>query len=76
MAAGVFAFMGVWRLGRGGWWGIWGWCWFSCGVARARGCLIPVFQGFSASIGEAFILAGGWALAYLSMGFKQFPDVS
>ena len=76
MAAGVFAFMGVWRLGRGGWWGIWGWCWFSCGVAHAGGCLISVFQGFSASTGKAFILAGDGALAYRSMGFKQFPDIS
>ena len=36
---------------------IWGWLWFSCGIAR----LISVFQEFSASIDKAFILAGGVA---------------
>ena len=34
------------------------------------------FQGFFASIGEIFILAGGWALGYHSMGFGHFPDIS
>ena len=45
--------------GCGVWRGIWGWLWFSCGVAHSGKCLISVFQGFSASIDGAFILAGG-----------------
>ena len=39
--------------------GIWGYLWFSCGVAHGGGGLISVFQGLSASAGGAFILAGG-----------------
>ena len=46
-------------LGGAGLRGIWGWLWFSCGVAHSGKCLISVFQGFSASIDGAFILAGG-----------------
>ena len=34
---------------------IWGWLWFSCGIAR----LISVFQEFSASMDKPFVLAGG-----------------
>ena len=34
-----------------------------------------VFQGVSASIGKAFILAGGLGAGYHSMGFRQFPDI-
>ena len=40
-------------------WGIWGWLWFSCGVACCRGSLISAFRVFFLSIGEVFILAGG-----------------
>ena len=38
--------------------------------------LIFVFQGFSASIGKALILAGGYALGDHSMGFGHLPDIS
>ena len=36
------------------------------------GSLISVFRGFSAGIGGAFILAGGWALGCHPMGFRHF----
>ena len=39
--------------------GIWDWRCFSCGVAHHGGNLISAFQGFSASIGKIFVLAGG-----------------
>ena len=38
--------------------------------------LISVFQGPFAIIGKVFITAGGWALGYHSMGFRDFPDFS
>ena len=38
---------------------IWGWLWFSCGMAQCRGGLIVFFHGFFASIRGVFILAGG-----------------
>ena len=38
--------------------------------------LISVFQGPFAIIGKIFIAAGGWALGYHSMGFRDFPDFS
>ena len=34
------------------------------------------FCGFFAGIGGIFILVGGMALGYHSMGFRHFPDVS
>ena len=36
--------------------------WSSCGVAHRGKGLIFVFQEFSASIGEALVLVGDWAL--------------
>ena len=39
--------------------GIWDWLCFWCGMAHGGKGLISVFQGFSASIGGVFILAGG-----------------
>ena len=48
---------GLLGLGCGGSRGIWGWLWFSCGVAGGE--LVSVFRGFSVSISEALILAGG-----------------
>ena len=40
--------------------GIWGWLWFSSGVAhRVGGVWLAVFRGCFANIGEIFILAGG-----------------
>ena len=30
--------------------------------------------GFFAGVGGAFVLAGGWALGYHSLGFKHFPE--
>ena len=53
-------------LGWGGGWGVcggsqgvWDWLWFSCGVAHGEGSLVPVFHGFSVSVGRNFILARG-----------------
>ena len=43
----------------GGSQGVWDWLWFSCGVAHGGGSLVPVFHGFSVSVGRNFILAGG-----------------
>ena len=37
-----------------------------------RESLISVFKEFSSSIGGAFILTGGWALRYHSMGFRHW----
>ena len=54
-----------WSGGLDDWWGyngsrgIWGWLWFACGMAHSEKSLISVFQEFFASIGKAFILAGG-----------------
>ena len=45
---------------------IWGWLWFSCGIAR----LISVFQEFSASMDKPFILAGrGWGGVATGLSF-------
>ena len=38
--------------------------------------LISVSQELSASVGGAFILAGGGALDYHSLGFGHFPVIS
>ena len=40
---------------------------------RAAGGEFTFYFSISSSI--AFILAGGWALGYYSMGFRQFPDI-
>ena len=51
-----------------------GWLWVSCGVAHGGGwALVSVsgFRGFSASVGKAFILAGGGALGYHSVEFRH-----
>ena len=32
-------------------------------------------RGFSSSVGGALVLAGGWALGYHSVGFRQFPNI-
>ena len=51
---------------------IWGWLWFSCGMAHCRGGLIAFFHGFFASIRGVFIFVGDWALGYDSMEFRHF----
>ena len=33
-------------------------------------------EGFFDTIGEIFLLAGGWALVYHSVVFRHFPDIS
>ena len=38
--------------------GIWGWLWFSCGVAHCVGGFIAIFRGFLGSIGGILTLAG------------------
>ena len=38
--------------------------------------LISVFQEFFASVNKIFILTGGEALRYHSLGFRQFSDIS
>ena len=40
------------------------------------GGLISVFEEFSAIVGKAFVLAGGWAMGYHLLGFRKFPDIS
>ena len=46
---------------------------FVWGGARRGGALVSVsgFRGFSASVGKAFILAGGGALGYHSVEFRH-----
>ena len=69
----------MWRfvfLVGGGSRGIWGWLWFSCGVAHGGKGFICIFREFSSSVGGAFILAGAWELGYYSMQFRQFLDIS
>ena len=65
-----------WCSGCSGLRGIWGWLWFSCGVARCggegEGALVSAFQGVFASIGGVLILAGGrgaghWAIILLGL---------
>ena len=46
------------------------------GALGEGGGLISVFGERSASVGEVFIFAGGWALGYHSMGFQRFPGIS
>ena len=51
-----------------------GWLWVSCGVAHGGGgawVSVSGFRGFSASVGKAFILAGGGALGYHSVEFRH-----
>ena len=43
--------------------GIWGWLWFSRGMAHCSKGLIFAFEGFFASIGGFLILAGGLGAA-------------
>ena len=33
-------------------------------------------EGFFDTVGEIFLLAGGWALVYHSVVFRHFPDIS
>ena len=48
-----------------------------CGMVHCGGGgLIAVFWYFFATVGGVFILAGGWALGYHSMGFGHFANVS
>ena len=54
---------GGFMVGCGGLRGIWGWLWFSCGVAHSGRSLISVFQDFFASIKKGFILAVGLGTA-------------
>ena len=49
---------------------------FVWGGALGGGGLFSVFGERSASVGEVFIFAGGWALGYHSMGFQRFPGIS
>ena len=44
-------------------------------MAQGGKDLISVFQEFLASISKVFILAGGWALGFYSMGFRHVPDI-
>ena len=46
------------------------------GEGGGGGVLLSVFGERSASVGEVFIFAGGWALGYHSMGFQRFPGIS
>ena len=54
---------GAFVVSCGGFRGIWGWLWFSCGVAHSGRSLISVFQDFFASIKKGFILAVGLGTA-------------
>ena len=47
-----------------------------CGGTAGGGGLISVFEEFSAIVGKAFVLAGGWAMGYHLLGFRKFPDIS
>ena len=38
--------------------GIWGWLWFSCGIARCGKGLVAIFQAFFVSACKTFILTG------------------
>ena len=51
-----------------------GLAWSSCGMVHKGKGLIFVFQGFSASIGKAFILAGGLGagLSFILCGMGTF----
>ena len=49
---------------------------FSCKIVHYEERLIAAFQEFFASIKKTFILAGGCALGYHSMGIRYFPDIS
>ena len=42
---------------------------------RGRG-LMAIFWELFASASGVFILVGGWALGYHSIGFRHFPNVS
>ena len=55
---GWASFRGCWGWGCGGSWGIWGWLWFSCGIARCSKGFLAIFRDFFASINKLFILAG------------------
>ena len=50
--------------------GIWGWLWFSCGVAHCGGGLIAIFIRLFATVGGAFILAGGLGAGLSFYGVK------
>ena len=49
---------------------------FLCKIVHYEERLIAAFQEFFASIKKTFILAGGCALGYHSMGIRYFPDIS
>ena len=52
------------------------WLWFSWGgVGRGEG-VMAILRDFFASANKFFILTGGWALGYHSMGFRHFPNIS
>ena len=61
-------------------WGVWSGTGSDIRVGRriggGGGGVISVFGERSASVGEVFIFAGGWALGYHSMGFQRFPGIS
>ena len=48
----------------------------SCEIARCGKGLISVFQGFFASVGEIFILAGGLGAGLSFYGLRHFPNIS
>ena len=50
--------------------------WFSCGVVHGEGRLFSIIQGFLLVLAELSFWRGGFALAYHSMQFRQFPDNS
>ena len=57
--------------------GIWGWLWFSSGVAHRRGGVGSPFFGAVLLMLAGFLFwRGDWALGCHSMLLRCFPDVS
>ena len=50
--------------------------WFSCDIAHYGKSLISVFEERFINIDKIFILPRRWALAYHSMRFRDFLDIS
>ena len=72
--------MGSWGRACGGSGGIWGWLWFSCGVARSGGgggvVKFLFFDWFLLVLVGVSFWSGDWALGYHSLDFRHFPDIS
>ena len=66
-SGGNVALWGQFYLAYNGSLGIWGWLWFSCGVAHSRRGLISVCQGFLLVLAKLSFWRGNWALGYHSM---------